>query len=147
LYGINLDQVWPHVNDGLFSILLVIAAWAVWEARSYLSIHAKFLSASTQQKITDNLNTLLNDGINYAMTVVAEQEKNVKPTTDSLVVKLAAQFAADHAGKQIDKTSEQLKQMVIAKLPSPQSAVDTTGTTVKTTLVTTETLPAIGAKQ
>src|ERR1700744_5489654 len=146
MYGIDLTQVWPHVNDGLFSILLLIAAWAVWEARSYLSIHAKFLSADTQKKITDNLNSLLNDAINYAMNVVEQQEKNVKPTTDSVVVKLAAQFAADHAGPQIDKTSDQLKQLVISKLPSPQTAVDTTGAVVTKTLVTTETLPPIGEK-
>ena len=144
MHTIDLSQIWPHVNQGLLAIFLVLAGWLVWEARSWLSIHAKFLSATTQKNITDNLNALLNDAINYAMNIVGAEEKKVNPTTDSLVVSIAANFAANHSGSEIDKTSDQLKQLIISKLPSPQTAEDTTGKTVQTSTITVETIPPIG---
>lgn len=127
MYHLDLSTIWPHVNQGLYTILLVLAAWLVWEARVWLSAHAKFLSVSTRQKIATELNSLLNDAINYAMSVASAQEKKVQPTTDSFITKTAAQFVIDHSGGEIDKSADQLKQLIIAKLPPVPTTEDTTG--------------------
>lgn len=144
MYHLDLSSIWPHVNQGLYTILLVLAAWLVWEARVWLAAHAKFLSVSTRQKIATELDSLLNDAINYAMSVASVQEKKVQPTTDSFITKTAAQFAIDHSGGEVDKTADQLKQLIVAKLPPVPTTEDTTGAKIPAaTLVTIQPLPPI----
>lgn len=122
------------MNSGLLVLLqggaLVIGGYLVYALHKY----AKFLSAAQQEKLGSIVNSGLNMAINYAMAYATAEEKKIQPTTDSIVTKIAAQYAADHFGKTLDKLGKSptdVAQMILARLPSPPNQTDTTGATIR----------------
>lgn len=147
---IDLTHVWDSVNAGLLILLqggaIIIGGYLIYALHKY----GKFLSAAQQEKLANIVNSGLNAAINYAMAVATEQEKKVQPSTDSVITKIAAQYAADHFGTTLDKMGKSpsdVAQMILARIPPPPVLGDLTNAPVKTELVTTQTLSPIQEKQ
>lgn len=143
---IDLTHVWDSVNAGLLILLqggaIVIGGYLIYALHKY----GKFLSAAQQEKLANIVNSGLNAAINYAMAVATEQEKKVQPSTDSVITKIAAQYAADHFGTTLDKMGKSpsdVAQMILARIPPPPNQTDTTGATITRAIVTTEPIPPV----
>lgn len=143
---IDLTSVWQSVNEGLLILLggvaLVIGGYTAYALHKY----ASFLTASQQQKLGDIINRGLQMAINFAMSKVDEAEKKVRPKTDSLVTKIAADYAVNHFGStlaRMGKTPSDVSEMILARLPSPPVIGDNTGAVVTVEKIEVTPLPPI----
>lgn len=143
---IDLAPVWSSVNEGLLILLgglgIVISGYLIYALHKY----AAFLTASQQAKLGEIINKGLIMAINFAMSKVEEAEKKVQPKTDSLVTKVAADYAITHFGetlKKAGKSPADIAEMLVARMPSPPVLADLTDAKVTTELVTRQELPPV----
>lgn len=143
---LDLTPVWSSVNEGLVILLgglgIVIGGYLVWAIHRY----GKFLSAAQQEKLANVVNNGINLAIQYALNVATEAEKKVVVKPDSVITRIAGQYAADHFGTTLEKLGKSpadVAQMIVARLPSPPVVGDLTDAKVTRSIVTTEPLPPI----
>lgn len=144
---LNLAPVWDSVNGGVLLLLsglaVVISGYLIYGLHKY----AAFLTAAQQEKLAKIIHDGLNRAIDYAMTVVTEQEKKIAPQAGSIVTRIAAQYAADHFGSTLEKMGKSpsdVAQMILARIPSPPVDTDLTGARPSTrAIVETTPLPPV----
>lgn len=141
----DLTHFWNYVNDGAETLVLAVGSWAIAWGKHWLETRAKFLSVQTDQVLADRADQILRQGIAMAMAKLGTVEpKSVEGK--GLLVNTAGQYLVDHAPQIIDHfglSPEQIANMVIARLPSASTGVDTTGVTAPHVVVESAPLGAI----
>lgn len=136
-------------NWGLPLLALVLTGlvgWLVIRTSSWLDAHASFLNTQQRAKIVALEQSALNAGVNYALNIAKASGEKIHPQVNSWILRNAAQVAIDHAdGILVDNgaSPDQIAARILAHLPDNVISTDTTGSKVKTTTVTVETLPPI----
>lgn len=141
---LNLAPVWDSVNAGVLLLLsglaVIISGYLIYGLHKY----AAFLTAAQQEKLAGIIHDGLNRAIDYAMTVVTEQEKKVAPQAGSMVTRIAAQYAINHFGSTLEKMGKSpadVAQMILARIPPPPVTADLSGAKAPLSVVSTEPLP------
>lgn len=121
MHSIDLTPLFPLVNEGLKILLagcvVCIMGYVTWLLHTKAP---KFIDAQTQAKIAAVINDGLNRAVQYALNTVSAEEAKIKPTTDSLVTKIGAQYAINHLGDTLEKagkTPADIAEMIVARLP------------------------------
>lgn len=147
MYGIDLAPLFPDINEALKVLLaggvMCIMGYVTWILHTKAP---KFIDAQTQAKLAAVIDQGLNMAAQYALKTIEDHEKDLKPTTDSKIVQIGADYAIRHIGVTLGdagKTPQDIAEMILARLPTAPTVVDTTGATVTKAIVTTETLAPI----
>lgn len=148
MFAIDLSPAFTMINEGLKILLsggvICIMGYVTWLLHTKAP---KFIDAQTQAKIAAVINDGLNRAVQYALNMAATEETKAKPTTDSLIVKIGAQYAVNHLGDTLakaGKTPDDIAEMIVARLPVAPAVPDGPVVVVpKATAVVMEPLPQI----
>lgn len=127
-------------------ILTGLIGWLVIRTSAWLDAHAKFLNAAQKTKIVAMEQSALDAGVNYILNYAKATGDKIHPTVNNWLLRNGAQVAIDHAGGILadnGASPDEIANRLLAHLPDVVISTDTTGSVVKTTTVTTETLPPI----
>lgn len=127
-------------------VLAGLAGWVMVRSASWLNAHAGFLDAQTREKILNIENQSIQTGVDVVMAQVKALGGSIELAINNPIIRYGAQVAINHASsilKDNGADPDEIAAKILAKLPDNVISTDTTGQTIKTTTVTTETLPAI----
>ena len=134
-------------NPTLALVLAGAIGWLVYKTSQWLDAHAKFLDATTKTKILAIENEALNEGVNYILSQVKQQEAQAHVEVSNPVTRFAAQIALNHAAGTLaahGASPEEVASKILSRLSQVPISTDTTGATVKTASVDSRPLAPIG---
>lgn len=154
--AVHLQNLFGWIDAGLLAVGLAIAGYLVIQLRAFLATHAAFLDAQTRAQIVVLADQSLKDGVNWALKLLEREQAKHETVTFPGGVKgwigaKAAQYAADHAGPELDSlgwSGDLLAQKIVAKLPPAWTIEDLTpnaSSALKNQPVTVEPLPPVGS--
>lgn len=123
---------------------LVAGGWLILSARSgnWLKAHAGFLNAKQQDQILATEHTLYQAAADYLIKYLSATGDKIHPQMSNALERFAVQMVLNHPSSVIGDPNV-IAAQILAKIPPPMIATDTTGATIKTTTVTVESLPPI----
>lgn len=127
----------------LIIVALAAGGWTILSARSgsWLKSHARFLTSKQQDQILETEHTLYQAAADYLIKYVTATGDKIHPQMNNALEQFAVQMVLNHPSAVIGDPNV-IAAQILAKIPSPLISTDTTGATIKTTTVTTETIPA-----
>lgn len=151
---VDLSQFYAWLNAGALVILTALAGAAVVYLRAWASSHAAWMDADTRTKLVNLADQAMKNGISWAMKLLEDEEKRHEAVqfpggVKGWMLAKGAQYAADHAGPEIDKlgwSANDVAQKLTAKLPPAWTLEDVSSSAaVRTQRVTVQPLaPAHG---
>lgn len=144
-------NIQPFLTTWAYPLLALLLAggsmWLMAKSGAWLTAHAGFLSATTRQKILGLENEAIQAGVEVAISQAKAAGATIHPSIDNPVIRYAANVALNHASGILQDngaTPDEVAAKILAKLPDAVVSTDTTGQTVKTGIVTIQTLsPAV----
>lgn len=137
----------PFLDNWAYPLLALLLAgstmWLIGRTSAWLNSHASFMDAATKTKILAIEKDALTEAANVIMKTVLAEGRTAKITVQDPLMRWGVQIALNHAAGTLSDhgaSPDELAAKILARLPEQWTSEGTTGATVKTGVVTLETL-------